>query len=128
MLESIHSQRKINERKKLCTDYVDVAIIWEQQLTNNEITERTNINNIVNEVRQRRWRFLGYVLCMDRNSLLHAALKWTPPGKRSGWSHWRRTVEEEMKLTGKTWKTVVCSRPYWLELVDTLCSSGSKEN
>ena len=36
------------------------------------------------------------------NSLPHAALKWTPPGKR-------RTVGEEMKMAGKTW-----IEPGWL--------------
>ena len=46
---------------------------------------------------------------MDKNSLPHAALKWTPPGKRKRGRQLgtrRRTFEEEMEMAGSP-KTVL---------------------
>ena len=65
---------------------------------------------------QRRWRRLGHVLCMDRNSLPHVALKWTPFVKGET-DHWR-TVEEEMKMRPESNladspKTMPAGEIYW---------------
>ena len=68
-----------------------------------DCSECINTNSIVSEVKHRS---LGHVLHMDRNSLPHAALKWTPPRKRRSGrplGNWEITVEEDMKLAGKTW-------------------------
>lgn len=68
--------------------------------------KRTHINNVADVVKLRRSTCLGHILRMNRNSLLHAVLKWTPIGKRRGdkpSGTWRGTVEKEMKLVGKTW-------------------------
>ena len=39
----------------------------------------------------------------NRNNFPHTALKWKPRGKRKRGRPLRRTVEEENKMTGKTW-------------------------
>ena len=56
-----------------------LRIRWEQRVTNREVSRRTGINNIVEEVRHRRWRWLGHVLRMNKNRHPHAALRWAPP-------------------------------------------------
>ena len=86
-----------------------LRIRWEQRVTNKEISRRTGINNIVEDVKQRRWRWFGHVLRMNKNRHPRAALRWTPPGKRKRGrplGTWRRTIEEEIKAAGKTWNEV----------------------
>ena len=57
---------------------------------------------------QRRRRWLGHVIRKDRNSVTRTALGWTPDSGRRKRGRpretWRRTIEAEMKTTGKTWK------------------------
>ena len=107
---------------------------WEQRVTNEEISRRTGINNIVLEVKQRRWRWLGHVLRMNRSRHPHVALRWHPPGNRKRGrplGTWRRTVEAEMNEMGKTWhelKWMAQDREGWKRYVGALCSTGSEED
>ena len=59
-----------------------LRVYWQDHISNAEVSRRTGINNIVDEVKRRRWSWLGHALRMDKSRLPHAALKWTPSGKR----------------------------------------------
>jgi hypothetical protein len=63
-----------------------LKIRWEQRVTNIEVSRRTGVNNIVLEVKQRRWRWLGYVLRMNKSRHPHTALRWVPP-EEGHWGH-----------------------------------------
>ena len=55
------------------------------------------------EVKTRRWKWIGHVLRMERNSHCRTALTWQPEGKRRPGrlrTTWRRTVEHERKEMG----------------------------
>ena len=83
-----------------------LRVYWQDHISNAEVSRWTGINNIVDEVKRRRWSWLGHALRMDKSRLPHAALKWTPSGKRKRGRPlgiWRRTVDEEMREAGKTW-------------------------
>ena len=111
-----------------------LRIHWEQRVTNQEVSRRTGINNIVDEVKKRRWRWLGHVLRMNKTRHPLAALRWAPPGKRKrgrALGTWRRTMEEEMKVMGKTWNELswlAQDRDVWRRFVGASCSSGSEED
>ena len=107
---------------------------WEQHVTNKEVSRRTGINCIVEEVMQRHWRWLGHILRMSMSRHTHIALRWMPPGKMKRGRPleiWRRTIEEEMKRVEKTWNTVnllAQDREGRRRIVRALCSTGSKED
>ena len=111
-----------------------LKIRWEQRVTNEEIRRRTKINNIVEEVKQRRWRWLGHTLRMERTRHPNRALRWAPPGKRKRGrplGTWRRTIQEEMNEMGKTWNELTWlaqDRDAWRKFVGASCSRGSQEN
>lgn len=71
----------------------------------------------------------GHVLCMNRNSLPHTTLKWTPPIKKQQTTgHLERTVEEDMRTAVKTWMELdwlAQDRADW-RFVDTLYLSEKK--
>ena len=111
-----------------------LKIRWEQRITNKEIRRRTGINSITDEVKQRRWRWLGHVLRMSGERLPHVALRWRPPGRRRRGrplGTWRRTVENELKVTGNTWteiERIAQDRDGWRRFVGALCSPQSEED
>merc|ERR1712115_192475 len=84
------------------------------------------------EVKRKRWTWLGHVLRMNKSRLPHAALRWAPPGKRKRgrpMGTWRRTIEEEMQ--GKTWNEIgwmAQDRDAWRRHVGALCSVRSPED
>ncbi|GFS05811.1 hypothetical protein ElyMa_004691200 [Elysia marginata] len=59
-----------------------LGIRWEHRVTNKEIFERTGIRPIVEEVKKRRWRWLGHVLRMSKSRHPLIALTWNPKGSR----------------------------------------------
>ena len=103
-------------------------------MTNVEVSRLTGINNIVDEVKRRRWSWLGHALRMNKSRHPHAALRWAPPGKRKRGrplGTWRRTVEEEMRAAGKTWNELswlAQDRDAWRRFVGALCSGRSEED
>ena len=57
---------------------------WEQLVTNKEISRHTGISNIVEEVKQRRWRWFGHVLRMNKNKHPRTALTKRKRGRPLG--------------------------------------------
>ena len=102
------------------------------KVTNREVWKRADINDIVQEVKKRRWKWLCHVLRMKKDRHPYAALTWAPPGKRGRGrplGTWRRTIEAEMEEAGKNWSEIrwlVHDRPEWRSFVDALRSIGAK--
>ena len=86
----------------------DMQDILAQKNTNKELYQRTGQQDITMVIKQRRWRWLGHVITKSWDSITRTALRWTPHGGRRNRGRpretWRRTIEAEMKATGKTWK------------------------
>ncbi len=84
-----------------------LKIHWPMRITNEEIRQRANIQTISEMVKERRWKWIGHVLRMNRNDTPKVALTWAPEGRRNVGrpkENWRRTVEKERKQHGyKTW-------------------------
>ena len=108
-------------------------IWWEQRVTNNEVWEREGMNNIILEVKKRRWSWLDHVLRIKKERHPHAVLTWVPPSKRKpgrSLGMWRRKVEE-MTEAGKNWyelRWLAQDSGGWRTFVGTLCSTGSEED
>ena len=111
-----------------------LRVWWEQKVTNREVWKRAGINDIVQEVKKRRWKCLGHALRKKKDRHPYAALTWAPPGKRGRGrllGTWRRTGEAEMEEAGKTWnelRWLAHDRSGWRSFVDALCSTGSEED
>ena len=75
-------------------------------MTNEEIRFKTNMEEITQQIKRRRWKLIGRVLKgINENS--RTALTWTPEGRRKRGrprETWRRTVERERGELGfKDW-------------------------
>ncbi|GFR92088.1 hypothetical protein ElyMa_006192100 [Elysia marginata] len=81
-----------------------LGIRWEHRVTNKEISERTGMRPILEEVKIRRWRWLGHVLRMSKSRHPLIALMWNPQGARKKGrpqGTWRRSVESKEWSQGR---------------------------
>lgn len=106
-----------------------MRISWQDRICNAELWKLSNQKPIIEEIRMRKWNWIGHVLRRDPNDTSRMALEWNPQGSRKRGRPtltWRRTVLQELQNHGKSWrqiKTLANSRPRWRDFVRALCSS-----
>ena len=112
-----------------------LKVRWPCVISNDEILKRTKLRRISEEVKIRRWKWIGHVLRMENNSDCITALTWKPEGRRKVGrprTTLRRTVEKERNVLGwKSWneaKRVVRNRGNWKESTATLWATGPEED
>ena len=84
-----------------------LKIYWPMKVSNEEVRRRARTCTISEQIRRRRWRWIGHVLRMNNQQNPRIALTWAPEGKRTRGRPkvtWRRTVEgERQKMGFTTW-------------------------
>jgi len=81
-------------------------IRWQEHIANKTVLEIAGAEKISQEIRRRRWNWIGHVLRKDRSDDCAVALGWTPEGRRKRGrpkTTWRRMVEVERNRAG--WST-----------------------
>ena len=107
-----------------------MRIFWPDWITNKELWSATNQEPIDQEIRRRKWRWLGHTMRKDHSSITRQSLRWNPAGRRSRGrpkKTWRRTVEEEMKHEDLSWgqlHTRAQNRVRWRTTVAAVCASA----
>jgi len=108
-----------------------LKIRWQQQIPNKTVLEMAEVDNISDEVRRRRWNWIGHILRND----CAVSLGWTPEGRRKRGrlkTTWRRMVE--VKRNHADWSSwnmashAASDRKQWKENVKALCVSWHGEN
>ena len=107
-----------------------LMIKWQDKISNRELLKRANVERLSEEVRRRRWRFIGHILRKQPDNDCVTALTWTPEGKRKRGrpkTTWRRTVEKERSEAGwQSWRevrTAAQDRNRWKAHVEALCAT-----
>ena len=75
-----------------------LKIYWPMKVSNEEVRRRGKTCTISEQIRRRRWCWIGYVSRMNNQQNPRIALAWAPKGKRTKGRPkvtWRRTVERE---------------------------------
>ncbi|CAH4036136.1 unnamed protein product [Pieris brassicae] len=102
-------------------------IYWPEKISNEQLWERCRETPISQQIKRRKWNWIGHTLRRDLNHIPKQALDWNPQGKRKRGrpkQTWRRTVADEAKRAGKTWSEVkheAQDRTRWRLTVDALC-------
>ncbi|VDP08451.1 unnamed protein product [Schistosoma margrebowiei] len=90
--------------------------------------ERTNQLPAEEEIRKRRWKWIGHTLRKSSNCITRQALTWNPEGKRTRGrpkNTLRRIIEADMKTMNYNWtqlERIAQDRVGWRMLVSGLCS------
>ena len=125
MTKTIGKKLEVFQRRCL-RRIVDVR--WPNTISNEDLYSMTATRPITEEIRRRRWRWIGHVLRLPPTATARVALRWTPDGRRGRGrpkETWRRTVEAEMKQQGWTWgflERAAQDRNKWRDLVEALCA------
>jgi hypothetical protein len=106
-----------------------LKIYWPNIISNRELHDRCNQDLIENEIKRRKWSWIGHTLRRDADNIGRRALDWNPQGSRRRGAPrrtWRRSLETEIKAidcnyTWRSLKPMAENRRTWKELISTLC-------
>jgi hypothetical protein len=111
-----------------------INIRWQEIVSNEKLWTVTNQQQIDVQIKKRKWNWIGHSFRKPTGAIEKTALDWNPQGaRRYGRPRitWRKTVEEEAREAGKTWKEVKrleANRTSWRSFMDALCSRRSYRN
>ena len=112
-----------------------MKIYWPNTISNNQLHKLSGTTKLEDEIKMRRWKYIGHILRREKTDNTKIALTWAPEGKRSRGrprETWRRTVERERNEMGwKDWRAaekVANERPKWKSLCLALCSTRNEED
>jgi hypothetical protein len=86
--------RRIQTFVNRCLRYV-LRIRWPKIISNNDLWEATDQEDINLEIRKRTSRWIGYILRKEDVEIPKAALQWNPQGSRKRGkpkNNWRRSL------------------------------------
>ncbi|VDP36230.1 unnamed protein product [Schistosoma margrebowiei] len=103
-------------------------IHWPDTISNRILWERTNQLPAEEEIRKRRWKWIGHTLRKSSNCITRQALTWNPEGRRKRGrpkNTLRRIIEADMKTMNYNCtelERIAQNRVGWRMLVSGLCS------
>jgi len=76
-------------------------IKWTDKITYEELWRITHQKSIENQIKRRKWNWIGHTLGKETGAIEKTALDWNPRGYRRGRPKgtWRRTIEDEIRST-----------------------------
>ena len=104
-----------------------LKVFWPQIISNQDLWSETNQPPIVNQIQQRKMRWIGHTLRKSPDEITRQALKWNPQGKRKRGRPkmtWRRQTIKEIENSGLSWnqaEVLAQDRGMWRGFVDGLC-------
>lgn len=85
-------------------------IRWQERITIKEVLKMAEMENLSEDVRRRRGKFIGHITRKEPYNDYRTALTWTPGGRRKQgrpMTTWRKTAEREREKAGrKNWSEV----------------------
>ncbi|XP_030765060.1 uncharacterized protein LOC115889255 [Sitophilus oryzae] len=96
-------------------------------IRNKDLWSLTNQKQVYNEIKLRKWRWIGYTLRRSGNNITGKAIEWNPEGSRrtSRPKHkWQRTIKKDIEAVSRSWrdvKSIANNRTRWRAFVETLC-------
>jgi len=75
-------------------------IHWQERITNKEVLKKAEKENLSEDVRRRRWKFVGHIMRKDLHDGCRTALTWDPEGRRK-WGRPRKHGEGLRREKGK---------------------------
>jgi hypothetical protein len=87
---------------------------WPHRMSTAELWESCHQIRPANEVKKRKWGWIGHTLRKKSDEIPRKALEWNPQGKRRPGrpkTTWRRTIQKELEAAGLKWEEVKIAAP-----------------
>jgi len=106
-------------------------IKWTDKITNEELWRITHQKSIENQIKRRKWNWIGHTLRKETGAIEKTALDCNPRGYRRCRPKrmWRRAIEDEIRSTRRSWnevKGLAGDRNTWKLFMDALYSTRSE--
>ena len=107
-IEAQTEAKKLDGLQYKCMKRI-LRIRWPQTISHQQIQENTGVNSTSDEIRRRRWNWIGHIMRKDREEHCVTALEWRPEGRRRPGrpkATWRRIVAGKRKTAGcQSWSS-----------------------
>lgn len=100
-----------------------LRIWWPRTVSNENLLNRTRQLPIENEIKKRKYGWLGHTLRKGADEITHSALEWNPQGQRGVGRPkmtWRRTVAAETSKTFNQLRCIARNRTEWKSFVKNI--------
>ena len=100
---------------------------WPEKITNKDLWQRTEQLPVDEEIKRRKWKWIGHTLRKAPTSITRQALTWNPQGRRRKGrpkNTWKRDLEADCREMGYNWsqaERLAHDRTRWRAAVDGLC-------
>jgi hypothetical protein len=97
-------------------------------MSNIKLWEKTGEKPRELRIKKRKWKWIGRIIRKDENAVQRIVFDWNPQYTRQRGrprKTWRRSVLEEAKRGGRTWREVkrlAADRGRWKSFEEALCS------
>ncbi|KDR17276.1 hypothetical protein L798_08842 [Zootermopsis nevadensis] len=104
-----------------------LKIRWPENISNEKLGRITHQTKI-QQIKERKWKWLGHTLRKEDESISKQVLDWNPQGARKRGRPsitWRRSIEKEARSQGKSLKEIKAlgnNRVRWRIFISALCS------
>ena len=106
-------------------------IRWNDFITNIEVLEKANAEDVITTIKRKRWSYLGHALSMAPTRIPRQAWEWTPSGKRKRGRPriaLRGTIKKDMtdgNITDVNLNEKAQDRLGWRTLLSALCADST---
>lgn len=100
-----------------------IGIWWPKKITNRELWNKTGQRSINEEIKIRKYKWIGHTLRKPIQIPCHTALHWTPTGKRTKGrpcNTWRRTIQQETGKSIAELRKIAQDRTKWKQYIETI--------
>ena len=108
-------------------------IRWPVVITNEDLWNKSKQTPITEDIKKRKWGWIGHTLRKPPSNVNRQALDWNPQGNRKVGiprQNWRRRTDAEVKtakLSRAELKRISQNRMRWRSTVAALCSQVEQE-
>ena len=84
-----------------------LKVRWPATIKNEDLWRQTKQTAVNEEIKKRKWGWIGHTLRKPPETITRQALTWNPQGQRKRGrprNSWRRDLETETKKIGHSWK------------------------
>ena len=105
-----------------------LQIYWPDTINNATLWESTGQLPVKEQIKKRKWTWIGHILRRPNTCLARQALGWNPQGSRRRGrprNTWKRDTEKTIQLKGYTWNQIeqmARDRGGWRRFICGLCS------
>ena len=97
-------------------------------IKNTDLWEKTKQTPVEQDIKKRKWLYIGHTLRKPTNSITRGALQWNPQRQRRVGRPritWKRNTTHEMEKLGYKWQDLTRlaqNRTEWWSIIGGLCT------